>query len=444
MAGHRSEAIAIADNVSGIKTEHAALIDAVGSIYSLADEPSKALPLYKKAVSLSPENTNFIYNLAACQRMMGDFTAAEENCDRVIRINPQHYEAYFVRSDLKKWSAQNNHIHQMKQRLAEGVQGLRGEAYLRFALAKESEDIAEYAESFEYRASACRLQRESMRYRVEDDTETIDHVIRFHTEEALGKASSHRSCSSDEPIFVLGLPRSGTTLVERIISSHSAVYSAGELNEFAYTLVRAAKSQLGQKNLSKLQLVERSLSLDLKLLGQSYLQSTRPRTGYTPKFIDKLPLNYLYCGLIHAALPNAKIILLQRNPMDVCYAVYKTLFTLPYPFSYDLKELGTYYLAYRRLIDHWQSILGQSMLTVSYEHLVHNQEAETRRIISYCGLSWEDTCLDFQNNDTASSTASAVQVRQPIYTSSLGQWRNYENQLQPLIDIFEQHGISVE
>ena len=444
MAGRRSEAIAIADKVSERMPRQAVLVDAIGSIYSLADDPSKALPLYKKAVSWVPESTDFVYNLAACQRMIGDFTAAEENCDRVIGLNPHHYEAYFVRSDLKRWSLQNNHLLQMEQLLAEGIQKLRGEIFVRFALAKEAEDIADYEKSFQFRASACGLQRKGMRYRVEDDTETIERLREVHTPEAIDNASADNACSSDEPIFIVGLPRSGTTLVERIVSSHSAVYSAGELNEFALALVNTAKKQFGQQKFSKLDLVDRSLSLNLQQLGESYIHSTRPRTGHTPHFIDKLPLNYLYCGLIHAALPRAKIILLQRDPMDVCYAIYKTLFTLPYPFSYDLKELGTYYIAYRSLMRHWQSTLGESMLTVNYEQLVHNQEEQTRRIIEYCDLPWEDACLDFQDNNAASSTASAVQVRQPINPSSIGQWRNYQQQLQSLVTLFEENGISTE
>ena len=283
-----------------------------------------------------------------------------------------------------------------------------------------------------------------MQYQVEDDVETIDRLIEVHTREAISNVDVDRTCSSKEPIFIVGLPRSGTTLVERIIGSHSTVYSAGELNEFAYALMGNSKKQFAGQKMSKMGLVDRSLSLNLKQLGESYIQSTRPRTGHTPYFIDKLPLNYLYCGLIHAAIPNAKIILLQRNPMDVCYAVYKTLFTSPYPFSYDLKELGSYYLAYRRLMDHWKSTLGELMLTVDYEQLVYSQEEQSRRIVEYCGLPWEDACLDFQNNKSASSTASSVQVRQPIYTSSIGQWRNYQQQLEPLVELFKENGISIE
>jgi tetratricopeptide (TPR) repeat protein len=444
MAGRRAEALAIVDQVIRLNPRQAALLDAIGSIYSLADEQTKALPFYQRAVKLKPDNSDFNYNLSACLRMNGHLTSAEESCDRVLELYPHHYEACYIRADLKKWTVDNNHIPQMEQLLSEGVRELRGEIFVRFALAKEAEDIADYEKSFQFRASACELQRKSMQYRVEDDVETIDRLIEVHTREAISNVDVDMTCSSKEPIFIVGLPRSGTTLVERIVGSHSAVYSAGELNEFAYALMGNSKKQFAGQKMSKMGLVDRSLTLNLKQLGESYIQSTRPRTGHTPYFIDKLPLNYLYCGLIHAAIPNAKIILLQRNPMDVCYAVYKTLFTSPYPFSYDLKEVGSYYLAYRRLMDHWKSTLGELMLTVDYEQLVYSQEEQSRRIIEYCGLPWEDVCLDFQNNKSASSTASSVQVRQPIYTSSIGQWRNYQQQLEPLVELFEENGVSIE
>ena len=374
--------------------------------------------------------------------MLGYVQAAEKNCNRAIELRPQHYEAYYVRSDLKQWSVEDNHIAELESLLLQRIKELRGEIFIRFALAKEAEDIKDYDKSFSFRKSACDLQRRSINYNVNEDLAVIDKIIQTHTTEKLGIAS--KGYATSEPIFIMGLPRSGTTLVERILSSHSEVFAAGELNEFAFALLKAAKDQPGQQTLSKQALVEQSLSLDIHELGKTYIDSTRPRTGHTAHFIDKLPLNYLYCGLINSALPNAKMILLDRNPMDICYAVYKTLFTLPYPFSYDLSDLGKYYLAYRRLTEHWCKTIGDALLIVSYEELVNEQEAQSRRIVEFCGLNWEDACLDFHNNQAASSTASAVQVRQPIYTSSIGQWRYYEKQLQPLVTLFKESGMKIE
>lgn len=181
-----------------------------------------------------------------------------------------------------------------------------------------------------------------------------------------------------------------------------------------------------------------------KVLGKSYLESTRPKTGHTPRFIDKFPFNYLNCGMIHAALPDAKLILLERHPMDACFAMYRMMFMGIYPFSYDLDELGRYYISYRTLADHWRQVLADSIHVVRYETLVQDTENEIRKLLDYCGLEWEDSCLSFHENKSASTTASAVQVRQPMYSSSIGKWKRYEKQLQPLAELFQQHGIMAQ
>ena len=191
-------------------------------------------------------------------------------------------------------------------------------------------------------------------------------------------------------------------------------------------------------------MVEKALGINPQVLGKSYLESTRPKTGHTPRFIDKFPFNYLNCGMIHAALPDAKIILLERHPMDTCFAMYRMMFMGIYPFSYDLDELGKYYIAYRALADHWQQVLAASIHVVRYETLVQDTEIEIRKLLKYCGLEWENSCLSFHENKSASTTASAVQVRQPMYTSSIGKWKRYEKQLQPLAENLRQNGITVE
>jgi hypothetical protein len=166
-------------------------------------------------------------------------------------------------------------------------------------------------------------------------------------------------------------------------------------------------------------------------------------SGKTPRFIDKMPLNFLYAGLIHRALPGAKIVHLQRHPLDTCYAIYKTLFRDAYPFSYSLEELGRYYLAYRGLMAHWESVMPGVIHTVTYEALVDDVERESRRLLEYCDLPWEDGCLRFYENRVASTTASASQVREPVYQSSVGKWHCYREQLQPLREILEQAGVDL-
>ncbi len=184
--------------------------------------------------------------------------------------------------------------------------------------------------------------------------------------------------------------------------------------------------------LSREEVIEKCSELDFAALGRAYIDSTRPTTGQTPHFIDKLPFNYLYVGMIHRALPNAKIVNLQRHPMATCYAIYKQLFRDPYPFSYDLDDLGRYFIAYSGLMDHWNHVLPGVVHTVAYENLVDDTETQARALLEYCGLDWQEQCLTFYENRQAATTASAVQVRKPIYRSSLERWRDYAEGLASL------------
>lgn len=438
-AGKHSQAIPELEKAASFNPEEASLNDVIGTLYSLGDETEKALKYSRHAVDKEPDNTFYRSNLALIQRMIGDLDSAEANFNQVIKSDPHNYQAYYARADLKTWTEENNHIAQMKELLLSGITSWRGEVSLRFAIAKECEDVGNYAEQFRFIKSACDLQRRRTRYDVSQDIEAINRIIEVYTRDTLAKTGP--GCASAEPVFVLGLPRTGTSLVDRIIGNHSKVYSAGELNNFSSVLVKAIRENAGSANMRLTEMIDRSVETDVTLLGENYVESTRPKTGHTPHFIDKLPLNYLYCGIIHAALPNAKIVLLERDPVDACFAIYKTMFIGIYPFSYDLKELGEYYLAYRRLADHWKDVLGDALYCVNYEDIVEDTEAEVRKLLEYCNLGWESQCIEFHTNPAPATTASAVQVRQPIYQSSVGRWKHYREELNPLIKIFEQNGI---
>jgi len=398
-----------------------------------------AVELYKKTIRLEPGEARHYYNVACLQRSLGDLEQAEENFDAAIQRDPADYESWKIRSDLRRQTVERNHVDELERLLAGNIEEERGQVQVRYALAKEFEDLGEAEKSFEQLKSGSDLRRKLMQYDVGRDLETIETIKQTFGDEVFRGSSE---CSSNaEPIFVLGLPRTGTTLVERILASHSDVFAAGELNNFAAQLMTMMRRQNAGKQVSRDEIVASSASLDFKKLGESYIDSTRPFTGKSARFIDKMPLNYLYVGLIHLALPNATIVNLQRDPMDTCYAIYKQLFVDAYPFSYQLEELAKYYVAYHGLMEHWNSILPGVVHTVKYEELVDDLETKARQLLAASNLDWQPQCLKFHENREASTTASTAQIRRPVYKTSIGKWRDYSKQLAPVADILNEAGI---
>jgi tetratricopeptide (TPR) repeat protein len=446
----------------GAPTEPA-LLDAVGTLFSQANDPRRALDAYTQAITLAPNQPHFLFNRAAVRRYLGELTEAERDYDRVIALKPDDYEAHRNRTELRTQTPEDNHTSALEALLAKRTAAWAGEVDLRYALAKEYEDLGQYATSFQQLERGSRLRRDHLRYDVTNDVATVDWIIEAFpgttsseandpaggtsisaagmaasadpTTAAMSTSAAQPAVTRDPtiaPIFIVGLPRSGSTLLDRILSSHSAVTSAGELPHFAQAIVDSVRRQTGGSQLHRKELVARSAHADFAALGRDYLARARAGRIEAKRFTDKMPLNYLYCGLIQRALPNARIVHVSRRPMAACYAIYKTLFKDGYPFSYDLAELAQYYAAYRRLMRHWETTLPGSIHGVNYESLVADQNRETRLLLEFCGLEWENSCAEFHRNPAPSTTASAVQVRRPIYDTSVTQWRNYERQLAPL------------
>ena len=442
-AGRWPEALADAAAAESQATSDPAVLDAIGTLYSRGADQRRALAVYDRAVALAPDDPSIRFNRAAARRFTGDFTGAEADYDRVIALKPGDFEAYKNRSDLRTQSAGRNHVPELERLLSAARPDPRGEVQLRYALAKELEDLGHYAASFSHLQAGAALRRRQIRYDVATDVATVDWII---------KAFQRRDCdaapgtSDRAPIFIVGLPRSGTTLVERILGSHSSVRAAGELEHFARALVAAVDRGSAGRRLSREALVMRSATVDFAALGRDYLARARAvaGAGQLPVFTDKMPLNYLYCGLIHRSLPKAKIVHVTRHPMAVCYAIYKTLFEDAYPFSYDLGEIGEYYLGYRRLMAHWHEVLPGVIHDVRYEALVEDTDGTSRALLEYCGLDWENACADFDRNAAPTTTASAVQVRRPVYRTSLTQWRHFEAQLGGLRRTLASAGVPVD
>jgi tetratricopeptide (TPR) repeat protein len=410
----------------------------LGLLLSRLELHEQALEKYREACRLEPEESQHYYNLATLYRFLGLFDEAEASLAQALALNPAEYDAYKLRADMRRQTPGSNHVQELSALIEAGIEDVRGRVDVLHAMAKELEDLEEYDRSWVYLKRGADTRRKLIRYDVSGDTETMARIRDVY--QAPMFDGSIAGNANRQAIFVLGMPRTGTTLVERILASHSQVYAAGELNNFAVQLTRQARLA-DQAPASKMTLVDSSARLDFAELGRAYIESTCPATAERSRFIDKMPLNFLYAGLIHLALPNARILHLRRHPLDTCYAIFKTLFTDAYPFSYDLQELGRYYLAYDALMQHWTTVMPGVIQTVNYEDLVANVEEESRRLLAGCGLPWEQQCLSFYENAQASTTASASQVRQPVYTSSVGKWRHFEKQLQPLITTLEQGGL---
>ena len=422
---------ALADTATG----QPRLLQELGLRYTLLGLHIDAERCYAQAVALRPDDPSGLYNHATALIALGRLDDAEALLDRVIARAPGDGDAWYNRATLRKQTPQRNHVAQLEQQLSRLAPGDANEIALGYALAKEREDLGEHAAAFTALHRGADARRRRLQYRVEDDLETMQLIA--DTFDAAFFARPHAGHDDARPLFVVGLPRSGTTLVDRILGSHPAITSRGESADFAQALVR----QVGPAN-GKADLVRRSAQLDSAALGRAYA-NTLP-VGPQARVIDKTPGNFLYLGLIAAALPQARIVHLRRHPMDACYAMYKTLFRMAYPFSYDLDDLGRYWLGYDALMAHWRRVLpADRLLEIDYETLVDDQEAVSRRLVAHAGLDWDAACLAFERNAQPTLTASAAQVRQPIYRSSLGLWRRYANELAPLRRHFDTAGVRI-
>jgi len=440
LLGRGTEVRALASQMAGLIYPTAGLSASVGLLLARLDMHREAEILFAEALKLEPEIASHHYNLATVQRFLGRLDEAEASLDRAIELDPMDTEAWALRSGLRRQTGENNHIEGLQALLQQVDNKPRKQATVCHAIAKEMEDLGRYPESFEFLKKGADARRKNMRYDVNREIETMQKIQEvfnksFFEEDVEGFANA-------APIFIIGMPRTGTTLVERILGSHSAVHSAGELNNFAIDLVNVVNSLAGESEMVRSDLVAMSGKIDFETLGEAYIDSTRSVAGEQAHFIDKLPLNFLYGGLIHLALPKAKIIHVVRHPLDTCYAVFKTLFASAYPFSYDLKELGKYFVAYFELMQHWNSVMPGVMHTVQYEDLVANTRTITESMLDYCDLSWEEQCLNFHESAEHTTTASAAQIRKPVYQDSVGRWKHYENELQPVADILTEAGIA--
>jgi len=410
--------------------------DVIGAVYSLLGEYGNADAWFSRAAVEQPDNPAFRINNANNLIYLGKNEPARQELEAALAIGPGSAQAHWLISGLDK-ATDKSHIESMQTLLARHQLPLRGQSFLYYGIGKEYEDLQQWSDAFAAFSAGAQARRKTMQYNEAREQETFATIKRVYTPEWL--ESRPEGCTNDSPIFIVGQPRTGTTLVERIITAHSAVHSAGELQQFGNCIRRMTNYDRHER--FSPELFEDGTELDPAQLGNDYLLRSTKLRGTLPRFVDKLPYNYMFLPHILAALPRAKIIHLVRDPRDVCFSVFKQLFADAYPHSYNLEEMARHFVRYYRLMDVWRERFPGRFLDVQYEEVVTDLEGNARRMLDYLELPWEDACAQFHKQDAAVSTASAVQVRQPAHTRSVGRWRQYEEQLKPVLDILEAEGL---
>jgi tetratricopeptide (TPR) repeat protein len=392
----------------------------------------------EQAVLKQPRNLQYLVNQANNHMFLGKLDDAEAVLNKVLGMQPGNANANWILSNVRK-ATDREHVEQLEQLVQQENLNPRALAFLYYGLGKELEDLEEWDKAFEAFAAGATARRSAIEYNEQAEIDLF---------QALGDTFSVEWFAQDEgghddpsPIFVVGQPRSGTTLVERIITSHSQVHSAGELRQFGTCIRRLSNYQEPTRYSAKL--ASLAANVDCKRLGEAYIRTTAKLRGTLPRFVDKLPPNYLYLPLILRALPKAKVIHLTRNPMDACFASFKQLFADAYPHSYDQAEMARHHARYFHLMALWRERFGDRFFDIAYEDTARDLEPNARALIEFLELPWEDACLEFHKQDAAVTTASAVQVREPVHTRSIGRWRRYETQLAPMRQMLEKQGVPI-
>ena len=413
--------------------------DSLGVLHSRLGQHAQALPYFRRACELKPDSVSFQYNLASCLQFSGDFDEAEKAYETAIALDPDNYRSHSSLSQLRRQSEDSNHLKRL-QRLWPGLgEDADARLHIGHALAKEYEDLGNYEQAFHWLTEANREKLKRLEREGDDNPALFEALHKLADDLLQTTGEGHDSA---EPIFIVGMPRTGTTLIERILSSHSEVESAGELANFSLLVKR--QLQTASQWVLDVETISQAGKLDFARLGKDYVDSTRHLTGDSAHFIDKMPLNFMYVPMIARALPRAKILCLQRNPMDTCLSNYRQLFSTNfsyYNYAYSLADTAAFYARFQALTDHFKTLLGDRFYQVQYESVVANPESETRQLLAHCELEWQPQCLEFHANTAPVATASSVQVREKIYQRAVERWRHYEPWLGEAREVFEQQGI---
>jgi len=434
-----------------IKTQDPLVLDLIGTTLSLMGEHIAAKSFFAHANTSHPNHPPFMLNLANNLVFNGETELSKIVLEDILQIQQDSPQAHWALASSQK-AKDDSHITTMEKQLDNWRDNPRALAFYLYAIGKEYEDLERWDQAFRAFSQGAAARRDSIEYDESSEIEMFDYLAKYYTKNwlessvpasldsiNLSETGPKSNGKANTPIFILGQPRTGTTLVERIITSHSQVHSAGELQQFGLALRRLSDYQ-NPKRFSA-ELFAAAKDLDATKIGNLYLQTSRRLQGETSYFVDKLPQNYLMIPLILKALPDAKIIHLVRDPMDACFSSFKQLFADAYLHSYDQNEMARHHARYSKLMQTWRERFPGRFLEISYENVARDIEPSARQLISYLDLPWEDACLNFHQQKTAVSTASAVQVREPAHTRSIGRWKKYEQQLQPMKETLQKQHV---
>ena len=386
---------------------------------------------YLKSIELKPDSPRVYLSLGHVYKTMGDIDNSIESYKETIKYNNLSGEAYWSLANLKTYKFTNNEIEEMEKALKSEMSDIE-KCQMYFALGKAYEVEKDFDNSFKNYSKGNKIKKEESEYSSMDTTDNTSKVIQFFNEKKLMQLSSSKTLDRD-PIFVLGMPRSGSTLIDQIISSHSMVDGTQELPN----IIKIA-ADLKRKNNMYPEILDEIDEDEITELGEKYLNGTRWARDSAPFFIDKMPNNFIHIGLIKTILPNAKIIDTRRDAMDTCFSCFKQFFARGQLFTYSLEDLGKYYSDYIKAMNHWHKVFGDQIYTVHYDNVINDTENTIKELIQYCELPFENECLEFYKSSRPVKTPSAEQVRQPIYKSGLNYWKNFEEYLQPLKKIIDE------
>ncbi|MBF0370226.1 MAG: sulfotransferase [Magnetococcales bacterium] len=411
-----------------IKPDFASAHNNLGVILKELHAYDEATDHFKKALALTPDFAQAQHNLGNALAEAGKIEEAMVYLEKTLALKPDWCKAHYSLTHIRKYRVYDPQIRTMES-LHARVTDREERIALCFALGKAMIDLKEHAKGFQYLLEANRLKRATFQFDIERSTKDFMAFTK-HFNQAFLDSKAGWGHSDSTPIFIVGMPRSGTTLVEQILASHPEVHGGGEL-PFLADAVREKLFAVGQQ--SVLPLTAQMDRQGFDQLGAAIVGKLRSLSPQARFITDKMPINFLYIGLIRLFLPQAKIIHCVRSPLDTCLSIFRTNFTGDQPFAYDLTELGRFYQLYRQLMTHWHQMFPGAIYDIHYEKIIADQEGESRRLLDHCGLEWDDRCLSFQKTQRTVRTASLEQVRQPIYSNSIGTWKSYEKELQPLI-----------